>query len=107
MCYYDSIRKRDGSEDLSFLMHDAMAEEPGKELIMAEKKATKKPAEKTFEKFKARVVGGNLNVRKKPDMEADVAKVLKCDETVEVIGKAEGWYQIKGGWIMAQFTERI
>lgn len=76
---------------------------------MAEKKTTvKKPAEKTeFEKFKARVVGGTLNVRKQPSKDAEIKKVLKVDETVEVIGQDKEWYQIKDGWIMAQFTERI
>lgn len=76
---------------------------------MAEKKTTaKKPAEKKeFEKFKTRVVGGTLNVRKQPSKDAEIKKVLKVDETVEVIGQDKEWYQIKDGWIMAQFTERI
>lgn len=77
-------------------------------MMATKKEAAKKPAEKKeFKKLKARVVGGTLNVRKQPSKDAEIKRVLESDETVEVIGQDKEWYQIKGGWIMAQFTERI
>lgn len=83
---------------------------------MAEKKiAAKKTAEKktavkkeTFKAFNVRVKGGGLNVRKDPEVkDGNILQVLADGSETEVIGIQEGWYQIKEGWIKAEFTERV
>ena len=81
---------------------------------MAEQKAAAKktanaktPASKKAELFKARVVGGSLNVRKAPGLEAPVLKVLPDGETVGVTAEKHDWYRTEEGWIMAKYTEKI
>lgn len=71
-----------------------------------EKKQTKK--KEAFEKFKAQVVYGSLNVRKDPEVkEGNIVETLPVKTMVEVIGEKDGWYKIKEGWVMAKYTDRV
>lgn len=85
-----------------------------KETNMAEEKkktaapAKKEKAEKKFEKFKAQVVYGNLNIREKPEVkDGNITGVFRNGTVIEILDKKEGWYQTGEGWIMAKYTDRI
>ena len=72
----------------------------------AKKTPTKKQTEKKFEIFKARVVGGNLNIRKEPKVaEGNIAGVLLDGTVVEISGEKGDWYRIEQGWIMKKYIE--
>ncbi len=66
-----------------------------------------KAPEEVFEIFKARVVYGDLNKRKKADVKSPVVEVLPCGAEVEVLGREGEWYKVKGGFILKKFTDKI
>lgn len=74
----------------------------------AKKASAKKQTKKEFEFFKARVVGGNLNIRKEAKMAEDnIAGVLSDGTVVEITGEKGDWYRIEQGWIMKKYIEVV
>lgn len=62
---------------------------------MAEKKKTAVKKTKA-----AMVIGGRLNVRKEPAVNAPVVRVLQNEEKVEVLSINGDWAKIKDGYVV-------
>lgn len=51
------------------------------------------------------VFGGNLNVRKEAKKDAEIVKLLKNGEKIEILGEKGSFYKIDGGYCMKSFVE--
>lgn len=61
---------------------------------MAEKKTSK------TKKQVARVTGGRLNVRKAPEVNAEIVRILQNEEKIEVLSIDGEWAKIKDGYVV-------
>ena len=52
----------------------------------------------------ARVTASSLNVRSGAGTGYDKVGSLRCGAVVEILGQADGWYQIESGYISAEYT---
>lgn len=68
---------------------------------MAKKTENKREEERTV----ATVFGGNLNIRKKPSIDAQIVGVLKSGTQVEILEELEGWRKIQGGYVKADWVK--
>ena len=57
--------------------------------------------------MKYRVVGGSLNVRKKPTTESEVIHVLARGEEINAGAEKDGWRKFGSGYVMAQWLEPV
>lgn len=68
--------------------------------------AAKKKAEETpVLKITGRVIADLLNVRNKASLDGKVVKQLPKDTELEILETLDGWYKIKGGFVMAKWVE--
>lgn len=51
-----------------------------------------------------RVVDGPLNIRSGPSTDSEKVGSISTGKVVEVIGYADGWYQVKSGYICAEYV---
>ena len=59
--------------------------------------------------MKAKVLT-RLNLRKQPNREADIIRILEVDEVIDYIYEKDGWLKLKGrnaGYCMKEYTEEI
>lgn len=64
----------------------------------------KKVEEKTVDTVIGKVIASNgLNVRKAPNMDADIVKTLDFEEKVELLEQKHGWGKLKDGWVNLNF----
>lgn len=61
-------------------------------------------AEVEDESSYVRVVDGPLNIRSGPTTDSEKVGSLSTGKVVEVIGYADGWYQVKSGYICAEYV---
>lgn len=82
-----------------------MAPRKKSETIMAEpvtaKKTTRKPAKKM-----GNVFGGNLNIRKEPDVTSERVGLLMNGERIEILEDLGEWLRIAEGYVMAKWVMR-
>lgn len=57
-------------------------------------------------KDQAVVTADNLNIRKEPSMDAEVVGQCLVNERYEILGEADGWFQIPSGYISADYAEK-
>lgn len=75
---------------------------------MAEKKTTEKKAvEKKEVKTKSgKVVGGALNIRMAPSLQAERVGVLDDGTKVTILEEHGDWLKIDAGYVMAKFIQQ-
>lgn len=56
---------------------------------------------------KMKVVGGALNVRREPSLEAEITHVLAEDEEITVGKEKDGWCAFGSGYIMARWLAPV
>ncbi len=61
---------------------------------------------KDLVKDRAVVTTDNLNIRKEPSTSADIVGQCLEGEKYEILGEADGWYEIPGGYISADYAEK-
>lgn len=54
---------------------------------------------------RAVILTDNLNIRKEPSTESDIIGQCLEGEKYEIVGETDGWYQIPGGYISADYAE--
>lgn len=54
---------------------------------------------------RAVVLTDNLNIRKEPSTESDIVGQCLEGEKYEILSESDGWYQIPGGYISADYAE--
>lgn len=72
-----------------------------------EKKEVKKEEPKKAPKKAAKKVTVNicrLNVRKAPSMAAEIVKVVKLNDKLELIEDQGEWLKVKGGYVRAEYV---
>ena len=52
-----------------------------------------------------RVIGGNLNVRQRPDIESPIVGRLENGSERAILENLGGWYKIPTGYVMAKYIE--
>ena len=57
-------------------------------------------------KNRAVVLTDNLNIRKEPSTQSDVVGQCLEGERYEILSEIDGWYEIPGGFISAEFAEK-
>lgn len=70
--------------------------------------AAKKKTEETKQEaktWKGKVTGGALYIRKEPSTDAATVGVLEDGTQIEILETLEGWYKIKGGYIMSKWVK--
>ncbi len=65
-----------------------------------------KTASRDLVKDRALVTVDNLNIRTEPSTGSDVVGQCLEGERYEILGEENGWYQIPGGYICADYAER-
>ncbi len=55
---------------------------------------------------RAVVTTDNLNIRQEPTTDSDVTGQCLLGERYEILGETDGWYQIPGGYISAEYAEK-
>jgi len=63
-------------------------------------------AAKDLVKDRAVVTTDNLNIREQPSTDSNVMGQCLEGERYEIVGEADGWYQIPSGYISADYAER-
>ena len=63
------------------------------------------PAAEKAPSVYARVTADALNIRSAPNTDAEITGELVSGKVVRVLAEADGWYQISGGYIDAEYTE--
>ena len=46
-----------------------------------------------------------LNIRKQPTINSEVVGQMKKGDAIDVKDEENGWYQVKGGYVMAKYLE--
>lgn len=82
----------------------AAAETAPAETTKAEAVKTEPAAEKEPSVY-VRVTADALNVRSAPNTEAEIVGELASGKVTRVLAEADGWYQVYGGYIDAEYTE--
>ena len=82
----------------------------GKHRIKGEPQPEPSPTPEPQKKTYAVVAATTLNVRSKPDTNAQILAKLRSGEKVEVLSKSQGWFQIVTpsgvkGWVSADFIK--
>lgn len=57
--------------------------------------------------MKMKVTGGSLNVRRKPNLTAEIAHILADGEIVTVGPEKDGWRSFGSGYVMAKFLTAV
>ena len=82
----------------------AAAETAPAETTKAEAVKTEPAAEKEPSVY-VRVTADALNVRSAPNTEAEIVGELASGRVTRVLAETDGWYQVYGGYIDAEYTE--
>lgn len=51
-----------------------------------------------------------LNLRKQPNKEADIIRILEVDEVIDYTSEKDGWLKLKGrsaGYCMKEYTNNV
>lgn len=65
-----------------------------------------KTAAKDLVKERAYITADNLNIRETPSMDGNIVGKCLQGELHELLGETDGWYQISGGYISADYAEK-
>ncbi|MCI8511425.1 MAG: SH3 domain-containing protein [Lachnospiraceae bacterium] len=65
-----------------------------------------KTAARDYVTERAVVTVGSLNIRTEPSMDADIVGKCLEGERYEIVDETDGWYQIPGGYIAADYANR-
>ncbi|MCI8455073.1 MAG: SH3 domain-containing protein [Lachnospiraceae bacterium] len=65
-----------------------------------------KTAARDYVTERAVVTADSLNIRTEPSMDAEITGKCLGGERYEIVGEADGWYQIPGGYISADYASR-
>lgn len=55
-------------------------------------------------------VNTRLNLRKQPNQESDVIRILEVDEVIDYTSEKDGWLKLKGknaGYCIKEYTEDV
>ena len=65
-----------------------------------------KTAAKDLVKERVYITADNLNIRETPSMDGNIVGKCLQGELHELLGETDGWYQISGGYISADYAEK-
>lgn len=86
--------------------HDTMGYVAGEYVVLDEAEEAQ-TLEVVAEPVYGRVTEGPLNVRSAPSTEGDRVKQLYAGAVVEIVNELDGWYEIEGGYVSANYIRIV
>lgn len=106
------VVQEQGNNEFFHVLHSSLmaSGKPGAYLLgrkerMIEMAEKKKAVQE--EVLKGKVIGGSLNIRKKPDKNSAVESVLKNGEEIVILEAGDEWHKVRKGYVMAAYVELL